>query len=225
MIALDYRLFTDTAYDQLTKVLTALRAAFAGLNATPKPIDTRESNYRFHVIRDGELLSSSLLQQVQKAKYLRLVHQTLQRVQGKTEGIEVLRPNDKDETFDVLAQQVRGFIESGTPALGLDRLHTFMVRYVRNLYKNHFGKTPDEKATLNSLLGQVANDLRSQGLIKSGMASEILRGATRVLEEFNHVRNKQTLAHDNNDLITDAEAYFIYQNVAASVRYLQALGF
>ena len=225
LIALDYRLVTDRGYDDVKQATGLLRSAFANLQKEPRLTDTKESNYRFHVVRDGPTLCDSLAKQAARGKYLRMVQQTADKLSGKLEGIEVLRPNDSDDNFDVLAQQVRAAIEGGTPLLGLDRLHTFMVRYIRNVYTKHFDRSPDEKSTPNSLLGQVANDLRSKGLIKSAMGSEILKSCGRILEEFNHVRNKQTFAHANDDLLTDAEAYFIYQSIAATVRYLKALNF
>jgi hypothetical protein len=55
------------------------------------------------------------------------------------------------------------------------------------------------------------------------MTSEILKSSARVLDEFNYVRNNQTLAHDNPELINKEEAYFIYQSVAASVRFLRSV--
>ena len=51
-------------------------------------------------------------------------------------------------------------------------------------------------ATANSLLGEFANDLRQKGMIQSKMTAEILKSSARVLDEFNQVRNNQTLAHD-----------------------------
>ncbi len=225
LIALDYRLVTDRGYEDLIQATGLLQSAFANLQKEPKPNNTKELNYRFHVVREGPTLCDSLTKQAARGKYLRLVKQTTDKISGQLEGIEVLRPNDGDGNFDALAQQVRAAIEGGTPLLGLDRLHTFMVRYIRNVYTKHFEKSPDEKSTPNNLLGQVANDLRSKGLIKSAMSSEILRSCGRILEEFNHVRNKQTFAHANDDLLTDAEAHFIYQSIAATVRYLKALNF
>ena len=225
MIAFDYRLFTDAGYDELIRTAKTLTQAFARLQREPQVRDTKESNFRFNVVRDGLTLCDSLSTQAPRAKYLRFSHQATLKATGRLEGIEALRPNDDDQNFQVLAQQVRAAIEAGTPVIGLDRLHTFMVRYIRNLYTKHFARSPNETSTSNALLGEVANDLRSKGIIKSGMASEILKSSTRVLEKFNHVRNEQTFAHDNEDIIENEEAWFIYQSVAASVRFLQALGF
>jgi hypothetical protein len=122
-----------------------------------------------------------------------------------------LEPNQDDENFDVLAKQVRSAIEGGTPELGLDRLHTFVLKYIRTIYERHFGRSPNRTATANSLLGEFANDLRQKGVIQSKMTSEILKSSAPVLDEFNYVRNNQTLAHDNPELINKEEAYFIYK--------------
>ena len=54
------------------------------------------------------------------------------------------------------------------------------------------------------------------------MTAEILKSSARVLDEFNYVRNNQTLAHDNPDLINNEEAHLIYQSVAASIRFLRS---
>lgn len=225
MIALDYRLFTDAGYDELIRVAKQLTEAFPQLRKERKATDTKESNFRFHVLKDGPTLCESLLTQAPRAKYLRFSQQAALKASGRLEGIDALQPNNDDPDFQVLAQQVRAAIEAGTPVVGLDRLHTFMVKYVRTLYVNHFGRSPSDTSTPNALLGEVANDLRSKGIIKSGMASEILKSSSRILEKFNHVRNEQTFAHDNDQIIENDEAWFIYQSVAASVRYLRALDF
>jgi hypothetical protein len=173
------------------------------------------------VCEEGAILCDSIAEQCQKAQYLRLAARTALRSSGRLEGIDSLQPSQDDENFDMLANQVRSAIENGTPELGLDRLHTFALKYIRTIYERHFGRSPDRMATANSLLGEFANDLRQKGALQSKMASEILKSSARVLDEFNHVRNNQTLAHDNPELINKEEAYFIYQSIAASVRFLR----
>jgi hypothetical protein len=181
-----------------------------------------ESNYRHHVCAEGAVLCDSIAEQCQNAKYLRLATQTALRTSGCLEGIDSLEPNQDDENFDLLAKQVRSAIENGTPEAGLDRLHTFVLKYIRTIYERHFGRVPNRMSTANSLLGEFANDLRQKGVIQSKMATEILKYSARVLDEFNYVRNNQTLAHDNPELIKKEEAQFIYQSVAASVRFLRS---
>ena len=199
-----------------------IKVALEALSKQPRITDTRESNYRFHVTKEGVILCDSIIQQCCKAKYLRLAHRTHLKTSGRLEGIEDLVPNDDDPNFDLLAQQVRAAMEDGRPHLGLDRLHTFTIRYIRNLYLRHFERPASKSATANSLLGEVANDLRSKG-VTSKMATEILKSSARVLDEFNYVRNNQTLAHDNAELVGESEAYFLYQSIAATIRFLKSL--
>ena len=54
------------------------------------------------------------------------------------------------------------------------------------------------------------------------MAERILRSSISVLESFNHVRNNQSLAHDNPVLNYD-EAVLIFNHVTASIRFLRSL--
>jgi hypothetical protein len=222
MIALDYRLFSDDEYDELERCVSSAKRKLDELRRQPRISDTLESNYRFHVCEEGPILCDSISEQCQRAKYLRLAIQTALRTSGRLEGIESLKPNQDDENFDTLAKQVRSAIENGTPELGLDRLHTFVLKYIRTIYERHFGRAPNRTSTANSLLGEFANDLRQKGVIQSKMTAEILKSCARVLDEFNHVRNNQTLAHDNPELINKEEAHFIYQSVAASVRFLRS---
>jgi hypothetical protein len=223
MIALDYTLFSDDEYDQLESFALRTKSRLQELSRQPRISDTLESNYRFHVCQEGPILCDSIADQCRKAKYLRLAMATTLKDSGRLEGIESLQPNCDDENFDVLAKQVRSAIQSGTPEIGLDRLHTFALKFIRTLHERHFGRPPNRTATANALLGEFANDLRQKQLLQSKMASEILKSSARVLDEFNYVRNNQTLAHDNPELINTEEAYFIYQSVAASIRFLRAL--
>jgi hypothetical protein len=222
MVALDYRLFSDEEYDKLAGFAGSTQLRLAELTRQPRISNTVESNYRYHVCEEGMVLCDSIGEQCQKAKYLRLAAGTTLRTNGRLEGIEALEPNGDDENFDVLARQVRSAIENGTPELGLDRLHTFALKYIRTVHERRFGRSVTRTATANSLLGELANDLRDKGVIQSKMAAEIFKSSARVLDEFTHVRNNQTFAHDNPEIITKNEAYFIYQSVAASIRFLRS---
>jgi hypothetical protein len=221
MIAIDWRLFSDEEYDLLSRFLVVAKSKMSDLRRQPRPADTTESNYRFHVCEEGPVFCETIVDQCDKAKYLRLAAGTALASSGRLQGVDALEPNSDEENFDVLARQVRSAIEEGSPELGLDRLHTFALKYIRTAYERHFGRVAVRNATANNLLGEIANDLRAAGVIKSKMATEIFKSSARVLEEFNHVRNNQTFAHDNPDVITRDEAYLIYQSVAASIRFLK----
>ncbi|WP_035357874.1 abortive infection family protein [Edaphobacter aggregans] len=139
---------------------------------------------------------------------------------AQIEDAAALTPNTNEQDFEVLAKELRAAIDSDRPEVALDRLHTFAVKFIRAIYSRHFKRTPDQKTTANSLLGEYANDLRDRNVLDSKMASEILKSSARILDEFNHVRNNQTLAHDNDALLSRSEARFIFASVSASIRFL-----
>jgi hypothetical protein len=51
--------------------------------------------------------------------------------------IEAISPNTVEKDFATLAKSVREAIEKNEPESGLDRLHTFVVKYMRVLCQKH----------------------------------------------------------------------------------------
>jgi hypothetical protein len=54
------------------------------------------------------------------------------------------------------------------------------------------------------------------------LTMQIIRNAIGIFEKFNHVRNNQSLAHDN-ELLNKAEARFIYDSVCAILLFIKAV--
>jgi hypothetical protein len=140
---------------------------------------------------------------------------------GGVADIDALKPNAEEPTFDRLARAVRESIDAGRPEEGLDRLHTFMVKYVRTLAGKRRIDTPRDKP-LHSVFGEYIKRLQVDGVLTSDMTLRIMRSAIGSLEAFNAVRNEQSLAHDNEVLRTH-EALYIFNHVASLVRFLQAV--
>lgn len=51
---------------------------------------------------------------------------------------------------------------------------------------------------------------------------QIIKSAIGIFERFNHVRNNESLAHDN-DLLYHAEARFIFDSITAILRFVKSL--
>jgi hypothetical protein len=54
------------------------------------------------------------------------------------------------------------------------------------------------------------------------VTAQIIKNAIGVFDKFNHVRNNQSLAHDN-ELLDQAEARFIYDSVTAILRFIKSI--
>lgn len=135
--------------------------------------------------------------------------------------VVALIPNSPEREFSVLARAVRESIERNEPEVGLDRLHTFTIKYLRVLCQQR-GITTDKDKPLHSMVGEYVKALREHGHLESKMTERILKSSISTLEAFNKVRNDQSLAHDNR-ILNYEESLLIYTHVASSIRFIEAL--
>ena len=135
--------------------------------------------------------------------------------------LDALVPTNDQRDFETVAEEIRGSIERNRPEAGLDRLHTFVIKFVRSICERHDIDVHQDKP-LHSLFGEYVKQLRKLGHVESVMTERILKSSISTLESFNHVRNNQSLAHDNPMLDYD-EALLIFNHVAASVRFIKSV--
>lgn len=126
-----------------------------------------------------------------------------------------------ERDFEVVADHVREAIEKNQPEGGLDRLHTFINKFIRVTCEPHGIQVGRDKP-LHSVFGEYVKALREGGHLESEMTERILRSSISVLEAFNHVRNNKSLAHDN-PILNYEESLLIFNHVAASIRFVKAL--
>jgi hypothetical protein len=135
--------------------------------------------------------------------------------------IEAVTPNVEDQSFDVLARSIRDAIDRNEPEVGLDRLHTFVVKYFRILCKKRGIDTSKDKP-LHGLVGEYIKTLKMEGLIDSEMTERILKSSISVMEAFNRVRNEQSFAHDNK-VLNYNESLLIFGHVTSSISFIEAI--
>lgn len=135
--------------------------------------------------------------------------------------LDAISSNAAGKDFESLAKAVAGAIDRNEPEAGLDRLHTFVVKYVRVLSEQR-GIDVKRDKPLHSLFGEYIKQLDNDGLVKSEMTRRILKSSISTLESFNRVRNEQSFAHDNPILDYD-ESLLIFNHVASAIRFIQSI--
>ena len=135
--------------------------------------------------------------------------------------IEAISPISEGRDFQILAKSVRDAINRNEPEAGLDRLHTFVVKYLRQLCTKH-SIDAHKKKPLHSLVGEYVKRLKQRGVIESEMTERILKSSISTMEAFNRVRNEQSLAHDN-PMLNYNESLLIFNHVVSSIRFIEAL--
>lgn len=137
------------------------------------------------------------------------------------EHIGAIRPNVDDKDFKLLAKSIRESIEKNEPETGLDRLHTFIFRYLRELCDKH-QITYDKADSLNAVFGKYVKFLVDNKHIESAMAEKILKYSINVIEAFNDIRNNKSFAHDN-PVLNYEESVLIFNNVSNTIKFIESI--
>jgi len=140
---------------------------------------------------------------------------------GPVENLDALEPNVDDEDFSKLSKSIKDSIEKNEPESALDRLHTFVVKYVRELCSKH-EIDYEQNHPLHSLFGSYVKYLVNENLIESDMTERILKSSISVLEAFNDVRNNQSFAHDN-PILNYNESILIFNDVSNVIKFIESI--
>ncbi|WP_405322180.1 abortive infection family protein [Methanobrevibacter thaueri] len=114
-----------------------------------------------------------------------------------------------DEEIKDLIEHINQSVSSGKLVFALDRLHTLMTKYVKELCVIH--SIPfDENERLDVIFKSYVNYIKEY--IDSDMSLTILKSNISLFSQFNNIRNNYTYAHDNN-VLDDAESKLIFKNI------------
>lgn len=150
------------------------------------------------------------------------IYGLIARIEGgsglaKTDALDRFVP---DETLDELIASIERDIAADRPAVALDRLHTYCSKKFGHLLDSR-GVEWNRDEPLHSRVGRYVRTVHQEQPLQE-MTLQILKNAIGVFDKFNHVRNNQTLAHDN-DLLHKAEARFIFDSVNAVLRFVKSV--
>jgi len=143
------------------------------------------------------------------------------KTSAQVPDIDALNSDFNDHNFETLARLVREYVERNEPDKGLDRLHTYVIKYFRMLCMKH-GIEADKDKPLHSLAGEYIKILKSKGLIECDMTERILKSTISIMEAFNRVRNNQSFAHDNQ-VLNYNESLLIFAYITSLIRFIDAV--
>jgi hypothetical protein len=135
--------------------------------------------------------------------------------------IDAIQAPAGEPDFETVVREIHDVIRRNQPESGLDRLHTFVVKFVRSLCTAR-GIVVTRDRPLHSLFGEYVKALRAASHLESEMTERILKSSIGTLEAFNDVRNERSLAHDN-PILNHAESLLIFNHVAATLRFIKTL--
>ena len=124
-----------------------------------------------------------------------------------------------NEELNLLIDNINNSVYNGKPIFALDRLHTLMIKYVKELCANHNIQF-DKDDRLDVLFKHYVNYIKEY--IDSDMSLTILKANISIFSQFNNVRNNYTYAHDNN-VLNDAESKLIFKNIVNVKEFIDEL--
>jgi hypothetical protein len=124
----------------------------------------------------------------------------------------------QDQTLDELVASIERDISANRPAAALDRLHTYCMKKFGHLLDAR-GIQWERDEPLHSRVGKYVKALGQDRDLRD-VTAQIIKNAIGVFDKFNHVRNNQSLAHEN-ELLEPAEARFIYDSITAILRFVK----
>lgn len=135
--------------------------------------------------------------------------------------IEIIKDDSEDVDYDRLAKSIRHSIEKNEPEAALDRLHTYLMKYVRRLCERHEIEYKREES-LNAIFGKYVKFVVTHKNVESQMTERILKYSINIIEAFNDVRNNKSLAHDNT-ILNYEESLLIFNNITNSIKFIDSL--
>ena len=135
-----------------------------------------------------------------------------------TSAFEAFEPS---ETLEELIAAIRRDLDAKRPHAGLDRLHTYCMKRFAALIRKHVCGECGEDDPLHSRVGKYAKVMGSQHNLTQ-MSERIIKSSISIFDAMNEIRNNKSFAHDNADLVDPDEARFIFESVAAILRFIKA---
>lgn len=123
-----------------------------------------------------------------------------------------------DKTIAELRTSISRDLSDSRYNAALDRLHTFAIKFFKGKCIKA-GIANVEGKPLQSIAGEFIKTIESN---HSQMTVRILKVSISVLDEFNKIRNNNSLAHDN-ELVDNLEAKLIIEWVLSTLSFIDSL--
>ena len=126
-----------------------------------------------------------------------------------------------NETVERAIQDARLLIEKNGPTSGVDRVHTTLHGYLKQVCKDA-AISHKQDDTLTQLIGNLrANHPALKNLgPRSKDIESILNSFRDILDKMSTIRNRTTLAHPNEALLAEDEALFVIDSSHTILNYL-----
>ena len=143
----------------------------------------------------------------------------------KIDGENITLPEAHGETWEVLHTDIMQVLSRNEPTLVLDRLHTFSVKFIRELCNKKGIQTKDSSGkayALHSLVGMLLKYYHANNVFQSDFSEQAMKTSISLFDRYNSIRNDQSYAHDN-DVLNKAEATLAVRIMTAIISFIDEI--
>ena len=137
----------------------------------------------------------------------------------------ILLPSLDGNAAEKIKDDIQHQLESGTPEMAVDRLHSFISRFIIGIMKKHNLPTADQKDeqySLPSMYGSLRDFYKREHIYNSDFCEKAVKAAFGIIECFNDLRNNSTPAH-TGELLTKTDAEFILSISCDTIHYIEKI--
>ncbi|MBP3221322.1 MAG: abortive infection family protein [Neisseriaceae bacterium] len=131
-----------------------------------------------------------------------------------------------DDNLKTLHQEIQEKLYQGQPELALDRLHTFATTYLRKICTKYqidtINKSNGDNLPLHSLIGSLVRKYEQQNCL-SEFSTNALKNSISIFEKYNTIRNDQSYAHDNEEILNKNEAQFVVTVIINLLNFIDSI--
>lgn len=138
------------------------------------------------------------------------------------EEFEISLPEKNGEDFETLSRDIADSLAKNEPVLVLDRLHTYSIKYIREICEKHGISVRADNGQLHplhSLAGSLVKYYQQNNAFGSEFAEKALKASISLFDRYNSIRNNQSFAHDNM-VLNKTEAAYVVRIVSATLSFI-----
>jgi hypothetical protein len=151
----------------------------------------------------------------------------VERLSGSGEGAApeiidtgAIHAFERDESLSDVIAAIQRDIQADRPQAVMDRLHTYCMKRFAHLIQvnDPDAELPD---SLPGRAGKYLNSPKANAKESNPFSFAILKHAGFVFDQLNFIRNKNSLAHDN-DMLSKAQAKFVFQAICNVLSFIKS---
>lgn len=208
-------IYNDPGYEEYLSKAKKLRQIW---NEEPDCVVGTLIEALLSYFEDMKLKQNSLTDyERKKIEEMRLV---ANRLKGSVPHIDL--PNKKEDSLQILQEDINSALARNKPELVLDRLHTFSTKLLRQICTDNgidIVNSQGDYLPIQSLAGKLRKKYKEDEIFQSSFTLMAIQNSISLFDQFNSVRNKQSYAHDNVILDT-MEAEFAVKIVADFITFI-----